>query len=54
MEEKENESVKAVEMMEKMFEQMQEQNKAHMEMLEKIASRPVAVQGGGRSKCVIS
>ena len=53
MEEKDKDSAMATEMMEKMFETMQEQNKANMEMMEKIASRPVVVQGGG-PPCVIS
>ena len=52
MEEKDRESDKASEMMERMFQQMQEQNKANMEMMEKIASRPVIVESGGG--CVIS
>lgn len=53
MEEKDTESEKASAMMERMFEQMQEQNKANMEMMEKIASRPITVTGGG-PPCVIS
>ena len=53
MEEKDTESEKASAMMERMFEQMQEQNKANMEMMETIASRPITVTGGG-PPCVIS
>ena len=55
MEEKDTESEKASAMMEGMFEQMQEQNKANMEMMEmeKIANRPITVTGGG-PPCVIS
>ena len=52
MEEKDRESEKASAMMEKMFQQMQEQNKANMEMMEKIASRPIVVESG--PACVIS
>ena len=51
MEEKEKEVAKATEMIQEMFEQMQEQSRENMEMMEKIASRPVNVQG---PKCVIS
>ena len=52
MEDKDRESDKASEMMERMFQQMQEQNKANMEMMEKIASRPIHVESG--PGCVIS
>merc|ERR1719427_1946991 len=46
MEENDKDSALATEMMEKMFEQMQENNRANMEMMEKIASRPVVVESG--------
>ena len=52
MEERENESNKTTEMMEAMFQRMEEQNKSNLEMMEKIASRPVIIERD--SSCVIS